>query len=75
MYARVAHYIGDRKTLSDDRLEGLEEILMDSTKAQAIAEAGRMSMGESQEFYLASEMLHFLIIELFLCDVGGTLCG
>ena len=46
MYARVAHYVGDRKTLTDERTEGLEEILMDSMKAQAVLEAARMSMGE-----------------------------
>lgn len=49
MYARVAHYVGDRKTLSDDRTEGLEEIIMDTAKAQAIVEAARMSMGENQD--------------------------
>ena len=46
MYARVVHYVGDRKTLSEERLEGLEEVVMDSTKTQAILEAARMSMGE-----------------------------
>ena len=46
MYARVAHYVGDRKTLSEERTEGLEEVVMDSTKAQAIVEAARMSMGK-----------------------------
>lgn len=45
LYARVAHYVGDRKTLNDERLEGLEELVMDSTKAQSIMEAARMSMG------------------------------
>lgn len=49
LYARVAHYIGDRKTLNDDRLEGLEEIVMDSTKAQSIMEAARMSMGNDSD--------------------------
>lgn len=46
LYARVANYVGDRKTLNEERLEGLEEIIMDSTKAQAIVEAARMSMGK-----------------------------
>ena len=38
--------MGDRKSLSEERMEGLEEVVMDSTKAQAIVEAARMSMGE-----------------------------
>ena len=46
LYARVVHYVGDRKSLSEERMEGLEEVVMDSTKAQAIVEAARMSMGE-----------------------------
>ncbi|CAI8047867.1 Nucleolar protein 56 [Geodia barretti] len=45
MYARVARYIGDRKSLNEEKMEGLEEIVLDSTKAQAIVEAARMSMG------------------------------
>ena len=49
MYARVARYIGDRKSLNEEKMEGLEEIVLDSTKAQAIVEAARMSMGELEE--------------------------
>lgn len=45
MYAKVAKYVKSRKDLTEDMLEGLEEILMDSSKAQAIMEASRMSMG------------------------------
>lgn len=44
-YAKVAQFIKDRKTLSDESLEGLEEILMDSAAAQAIIDASKMSMG------------------------------
>lgn len=44
-YARVAQFIKDRHTLSEDSLEGLEEIIMDSAKAQAILDASRSSMG------------------------------
>lgn len=44
-YAKVAQFIKDRKTLTDESLEGLEEILMDSAAAQAIIDASKMSMG------------------------------
>jgi len=44
-YAKVAQFIKDRKNLTDDKLEELEEILMDSAAAQAIIDASKMSMG------------------------------
>lgn len=46
MYAKVAKYVKSRKDLTEDMLEGLEEIVLDSSKAQAIMEASRMSMGK-----------------------------
>lgn len=46
MYAQVARFVGNRKDLTDEQLDGLEEIVMDSTKALAIFEAARMSMGK-----------------------------
>lgn len=45
LYAKVAHYIKDRKNLSDESIPALEEILMDSSKATSIIEASKMSMG------------------------------
>ncbi|XP_064509745.1 nucleolar protein 56 [Pseudopipra pipra] len=45
LYCRVAKFIGNRRELSEESLEGLEEIVMDSAKAQAILEASRSSMG------------------------------
>lgn len=45
-YCRLARFIGNRRELSEDSLEGLEEIVMDAAKAQAILEASRSSMGE-----------------------------
>ncbi|CAN0099730.1 unnamed protein product [Bubo scandiacus] len=45
MYCRLAKFIGNRKELSEESLEGLEEIVMDGAKAQAILEASRSSMG------------------------------
>ncbi|KAK3587509.1 hypothetical protein CHS0354_003651 [Potamilus streckersoni] len=44
-YARVTQYIKNRKELTDDKLEGLEEIVMDSAKAKAISDASKSSMG------------------------------
>ncbi|XP_041836691.1 nucleolar protein 56 [Melanotaenia boesemani] len=45
MYCRLAQLIGNRKELSEENLESLEEVVMDGAKAQAILEASRSSMG------------------------------
>uniref|UniRef100_A0A3B3CYQ8 Nucleolar protein 56 n=1 Tax=Oryzias melastigma TaxID=30732 RepID=A0A3B3CYQ8_ORYME len=45
MYCRLAQLIGNRKELTEEKLESLEEVVMDSAKAQAILEASRSSMG------------------------------
>ncbi|KAI0209461.1 Nucleolar protein 56 [Lamellibrachia satsuma] len=44
-YACVARFIKDRMTLDEDKLEGLEEILMDAAKAKMVLDAARSSMG------------------------------
>ncbi|KAK7916040.1 hypothetical protein WMY93_011801 [Mugilogobius chulae] len=44
-YCRLAQLIGNRKELSEESLESLEEVVMDGAKAQAILEASRQSMG------------------------------
>ncbi|XP_063921998.1 nucleolar protein 56 [Zophobas morio] len=44
-YARLAKFIKNRKDLNNESLEGLEEITMDSGKAQAILDASKSSMG------------------------------
>ncbi|CAL4141894.1 unnamed protein product [Meganyctiphanes norvegica] len=44
-YALCADFIKDRHSLSEASLEGLEQITMDSAKAQAVLDASRMSMG------------------------------
>ncbi|CAN7974777.1 unnamed protein product [Ixodes persulcatus] len=44
-YSKVAMQIKNRKELSEDSLEALEEVVMDSAKAQAIIDAARSSMG------------------------------
>ena len=46
MYARTARLIGSRKEFTEDKLEKLEAIVMDSTKVEAIYEAAKVSMGE-----------------------------
>ncbi|XP_068171757.1 nucleolar protein 56 [Antennarius striatus] len=45
MYCRLARLIGNRKELSEENLESLEEVVMDGAKAQAILDASRSSMG------------------------------
>ncbi|XP_008318633.1 nucleolar protein 56 [Cynoglossus semilaevis] len=45
MYCRLAKLIGNRKELSEESLESLEEVVMDSAKAQTILDASRSSMG------------------------------
>ena len=51
MYARVAHFLGKRTSITADpeklpeKMEQLEAITMDSTMAQAIVDATKSSMG------------------------------
>ncbi|KAK7601671.1 hypothetical protein V9T40_009112 [Parthenolecanium corni] len=45
LYAKAVQFVGNRKELSEEKLEQLEEIVMDSAKAQAILDAARSSMG------------------------------
>lgn len=45
MYARVVKFIKNRKEMSEENLEALEEIVMDSAKVKAIWDASRSSMG------------------------------
>merc|ERR1712173_507991 len=45
LYARVVKLIKNRKELSQDMFEKLEEILMDSSRAQAVIDASKSSMG------------------------------
>ncbi|KAI4460476.1 nucleolar protein 5 nucleolar protein nop5 nop58 [Holotrichia oblita] len=44
-YSKLVQLIKNRKELSEESLESLEEITMDSGKAQAILDAARSSMG------------------------------
>ena len=45
-YAQVANFIGNRKELSEDSLQELQEMVPDGDKCKAIVEAARVSMGE-----------------------------
>ena len=45
LYAKVVKLIGNRKEFTEDSMEQLEELVMDSGKAQAILDASRSSMG------------------------------
>jgi len=45
LYAKLAQYIKSRKELTEEKLEGLEEIVMDEAKAKAIYVASKSSMG------------------------------
>ena len=44
-YAKVVKIVKNRKELTNDLLEQLEETVMDSAKAQAIIDASKSSMG------------------------------
>lgn len=63
MFAKVAHYIKDRKTLTQEKFDGLEQIVMDADKAQAIIDAAKMSMG------MEISMIDLLNIEMFALRV------
>jgi len=45
LFAKAVKFITDRKQLDEEHLEGLEEILQDAGKAQAVLDAARSSMG------------------------------
>jgi nucleolar protein 56 len=46
LYAKVAKYVENKSELSEDKLEGLIEILGDEDKAKEILEAAKASMGQ-----------------------------
>ncbi|XP_043491688.1 nucleolar protein 56-like [Polistes fuscatus] len=45
MFTKVVQLIKNRKELTEEKLEALEQIVMDSAKAQAIIDASKSSMG------------------------------
>ena len=60
MYARTAQYIKSRKDLTEDSIEGLEEIVMDSAKAKAIYDASKSSMGKIINEFIPSLYIIFV---------------
>ncbi|KAG9153637.1 hypothetical protein Leryth_008561 [Lithospermum erythrorhizon] len=46
LYAKVAKYVDDKSTLSEDSVPGLTEIVGDEDKAKEIVEAAKASMGQ-----------------------------
>lgn len=52
LYAKTAKFIGNRKEFTKEKLDGLEEVVMDSGKARAIYDASRSSMGKMYTHYL-----------------------
>jgi len=45
LFSKLVHFIKNRKELDESKLEGIEEIIGDSAKAQAVLDASRSSMG------------------------------
>lgn len=62
-YARVAQYVGNRKLLTEDKLEGLEKILLDSEKTRAIYDASRSSMGNEPVMFIG---VYFVFLDFEL---------
>jgi len=62
-YARVVKYIKNKANFNEEKLAGLEEILLDATKAKEILEATKSSMGTD------ISDLDMLNIELFASRV------
>lgn len=65
----MAQLIGNRKELSEEHLERMEEVVMDAAKAQAILEASRSSMGQQKyifSFNLLSYHFDLYAIHLWL---------
>ena len=47
MYSKVVKIVKNRKELTDDMVDQIEEVVMDSATAQAVIDASKSSMGES----------------------------
>lgn len=62
-YAKVVRLIKNRKEMSDDMVDQLEEIVMDASKAKAIIDASKSSMG------MDISPLDLINIELFASRV------
>ena len=64
LFARCAQFIKNRKELTDESVPLLEEIIMDSAKAQSILDAARSSMGTSWSNILKSAFIKLLLLNL-----------
>lgn len=73
MYCRLARLIGNRKELTEESLEGLEEVVMDAAKARTILDAARSSMGQQRLFTLHSCSFLSTPVPLF-CPPRTTGC-
>jgi hypothetical protein len=61
---QVVKFIGSRKDLTEEKLDELEEMVMDSTKAEAIFDAAKMSMG----------VLVCWVVAIGCCCTAGVSC-
>lgn len=59
LFAKVVKYVGDRKQFTEDKVEGLEEIIMDAGKAAAVLSASKSSMGNTY-------ILHHLFYNIYI---------
>lgn len=63
MYARVAKLVGNRKIFTTEKLEELEEVVMDSAKAKAIHDASKSSMGKFElDLFLNTHAFKFHLV-------------
>jgi nucleolar protein 56 len=53
MYAKVVKIVKNRKELTEELYEPLEEVVMDSAKARAIIDASKASMGKFKAFSIS----------------------
>ena len=53
MYAKVVKIVKNRKELTEELYEPLEEVVMDSAKARAIIDASKASMGKSKSISIS----------------------
>lgn len=61
-YASVVVIVGDRKQLSEDKVEAVEQVLGDTAQAEAVLAASKSSMGECQS---VSKCLQVVAVMLY----------
>ena len=65
MYARVVKITKNRKDMTDELVSEIEEVVMDSSKAAAVIEAAKHSMGRCS-FYAHYSINGGMIIEMLI---------